>query len=164
MRIVSASPGIDINTIQCQAFKDVVGTQPGSALFTYAQPALIATNPVQEKAVRCTYPVYNAKARRQNNDTSNLPSDSVPASTLVGTITLPVSSDAASSVAQSTITTTTVASSGVPSSSANGTLSSGTRTPSASQTSASPSQSSGAAATMGVGLGVVAAGLMAMFV
>ncbi|KAH7086808.1 hypothetical protein FB567DRAFT_549254 [Paraphoma chrysanthemicola] len=170
MKILSASPGIDINTIHCQAFKDVVGTQPGSAIFTYAHPASIATNPVQEMAVRCTYPVHGAHAKRQSNETASVssPGSSASASASdsarlsLSTVTLSASSGSAS-VSQSTITRTTIASSGLPSSSANGTVSS-SRSPSASQTSATPAQSSGAAAGMGVGVGMgVVAGFVAMF-
>ncbi len=54
LKITSASSDVDVNSIQCQAFKDQSGEQPGSAVFTYANPALIATNPVEEQSIRCT--------------------------------------------------------------------------------------------------------------
>ncbi|KAL5121391.1 hypothetical protein ACEQ8H_000859 [Pleosporales sp. CAS-2024a] len=53
LKIVSATDNIDVNAISCRAYKDAAGTQVGSAAFTFAQPALIATNPVQEQAVWC---------------------------------------------------------------------------------------------------------------
>ncbi|KAF1996260.1 hypothetical protein P154DRAFT_525693 [Amniculicola lignicola CBS 123094] len=52
LELITAS-GIDINDISCQAYRDDAGTQLGSALFTKAEPALIATNPVQERSILC---------------------------------------------------------------------------------------------------------------
>jgi hypothetical protein len=160
LRIVSSDT--DVNTISCQAFKDAAGTQPGSTLFTYAQPALIATNPVQEKAIQCTYPTTSNHVRRQNNDTASV----APISTLSSIVTLPVSSVPAE---QSTITSTMVvtASTGMPSSSGNSTTPSMSLRPSASQTGEAPRESKGAASEGGVGMGmglVAAAAVVAMLV
>jgi len=44
----------DINAVSCQAFKDAEGKNPGSAVFTFKKPALIATNPVQEGSISCS--------------------------------------------------------------------------------------------------------------
>lgn len=179
LRIVSASEGVDINSISCQAFRDVVGTQPGSAIFTYAEPAHIATNPVQEKAIWCTYPTSSDKARRQIDNGTVSESISVPiistsslgrsarstfassASTTVGS----ASASASASASTTTITTLASASSGLPSNSANLTTPSASRqpSPSQSQSSTSPSATPGAASSISVGMGVVAAALAAMF-
>jgi hypothetical protein len=168
LRIVSASPGVDINTIKCQAFKDVAGTTPGSAVFTYASPALIATNPVQEKAIKCTYSVAKAHERRQFNETMS-PSlaASTTASSALGSTALPVSSEAsaASSEQPSTVTSMVVVtpSAGMPSPSGNSTTSvlSTRATPSQ---SAQPSNTPGAASEVGVGMGVAFAAVLAMLV
>jgi hypothetical protein len=97
--------------------------------------------------------------RRQANDTAS----GAPLSTLISTVTLPV----ASSVdGQSTITSTMVvtASTGIPSSSGNLTSPSMTLRPSASQTGEAPKESTGAASAAGMGMGVVAAAVVAMLV
>lgn len=52
LELVSAS-GADVNAIKCQAYKDAAGKEKGSAEFTKANPASIATNPVQEGAILC---------------------------------------------------------------------------------------------------------------
>ncbi|KAF2035682.1 hypothetical protein EK21DRAFT_106533 [Setomelanomma holmii] len=170
LRILSASDGVDVNTIHCQAFKDVVGIDPGSAPFTYEHPARISTNPVKEMAIRCS--TQSSYIRRQNNDTASLGATpgATPVGSLGSTVTLPVSvssgvsSGVSSAASQTTILTTTLASSGLPSSSGNASTATLTRTPTVSQTSATPSQSSGAASVVGVGMGVVAAGFLAMLV
>lgn len=148
LRIISASENIDINTITCRAYRDVVGTQPGSAEFTFAHEAKIGTNPRVIKAIACKYPAQ--VVRRQNNGTVMASSSSV-----VSTITLPVSSDTLTSSAGPATITSTVVVSGTPQSSANATTStlSTTLTPSASQSTA-PAQSSAAAGVVGVGAGV----------
>ncbi|OAL55840.1 hypothetical protein IQ07DRAFT_595495 [Pyrenochaeta sp. DS3sAY3a] len=177
LRILSASADIDVRTISCQAFRDAEGTQPGSAVFTYDEPALIATNPVQEKAILCTVNAQDATVslkRRQNEENSTAPSVSTTQtstraqrSTLFRTITasLPEGSAAGNSTANSTSTTVTTAiasaSSGLPSSSRNATVPSNTGRPTATQTQP-PAESTGAAATIGMGAGVVVAGLFAM--
>ncbi|KAH8733059.1 hypothetical protein GQ44DRAFT_721280 [Phaeosphaeriaceae sp. PMI808] len=165
LRIVSASDGIDLNTIRCQAFKDVVGEHPRSAVFTYARPALISTNPKEVKAIGCKYPTGD-KVRRQFNNTANISSlsgdvSSLPVSTLLATITL---SNVSSSVDSSTVTTTTNAnpSSGLLSPSSNSTTPSVTQTPTPSQPSASPSQSAGAASAVSVGMSVIVVAFAAM--
>ncbi|OAL07590.1 hypothetical protein IQ06DRAFT_289292 [Phaeosphaeriaceae sp. SRC1lsM3a] len=181
LRIISASEGVDINSISCQAFKDVVGTQPGSAVFTYAEPARIATNPVQEKGVWCTYPTVDDKVRRQIDNSTVSESVSVPVSTSASTslrrsarstatFSASTSSGASSASASATASTTTIttiasASSGLPSSSGNLTTPSLSRGPSPSQSEAStsPSATPGAASSISVGMGVVAAALAAMF-
>ncbi|KAF2252971.1 hypothetical protein BU26DRAFT_515365 [Trematosphaeria pertusa] len=53
LKLLSATDA-DINAIKCQAYKDAAGTQKGSAEFTFASPALISTNPVQEGSILCT--------------------------------------------------------------------------------------------------------------
>lgn len=53
LKLVSATDA-DLAAIECQAFKDAEGKDPGSAKFTAAKPALIATNPVQEGSILCT--------------------------------------------------------------------------------------------------------------
>lgn len=77
LMIVSADEGTDINSIQCQAFKDAAGTVPGSKVFTVADPALIATNPVQIAAVRCSVAPSSTHLEARQLPTeipSNLPS------------------------------------------------------------------------------------------
>lgn len=161
LRIVESD--VDVNAISCQAFKDVAGTQPGSAVFTYAQPASIATNPVQENAILCTYPTGGNKMRRQDNGTASGSISLGPIPTIISTVTLP---DSSSSAGQSTITSTMVvtASSGMPSSSGNSTTPSMTQRPSASQTTEAPKESTGAASSGAVGMGMVAAAIAAMLV
>lgn len=43
-----------MKSVKCQAFADAEGTQKGSAEFTIDDPALIATNPVQEGSIQCS--------------------------------------------------------------------------------------------------------------
>lgn len=57
LEIISASSDFYLKDIQCQAFKDAEGTVPGSAIFTYDEPANIATNPVQEQSILCVVSV-----------------------------------------------------------------------------------------------------------
>ncbi|KAF2682394.1 hypothetical protein K458DRAFT_488648 [Lentithecium fluviatile CBS 122367] len=52
LKIISATDA-DVTKVECQAFKDAEGKDPGSAKFTQAKPALIATNPVQEGSIKC---------------------------------------------------------------------------------------------------------------
>ncbi|KAJ4345547.1 uncharacterized protein N0V89_011680 [Didymosphaeria variabile] len=52
LKIVSAD-GVDKSKVSCQAFKDAEGKETGSAKFTADKNAMIATNPVQEKAILC---------------------------------------------------------------------------------------------------------------
>ncbi|KAL5387490.1 hypothetical protein PMIN06_002167 [Paraphaeosphaeria minitans] len=52
LKLVSAN-GADVNAIKCQAYMDAEGKNKGSKEFTFADPAQIATNPVQEKAILC---------------------------------------------------------------------------------------------------------------
>ncbi|KAF2235497.1 hypothetical protein EV356DRAFT_566382 [Viridothelium virens] len=58
-----SSSNIDINTVECQAYKDADGTQIGSAPFTLASPAELATpnNPVEVGSVVC-YVASNVNA------------------------------------------------------------------------------------------------------
>ncbi|KAF2831411.1 hypothetical protein CC86DRAFT_366777 [Ophiobolus disseminans] len=176
LRIVSATAGVDVNSIKCQAFKDVVGTQPGSAIFTYTEPALIATNPRLIRAVGCTYPAVAHAVKRQDNGTASASSSSSSLSSSESasssTVTLTASSDAStSSIGPSTITSTVLVtpSSGIPGSSANATTTtlSTTPRPSASQTTGPATQSSGAASSVGesvgMGMGFIAV-VAAMFV
>ncbi|KAF2281332.1 uncharacterized protein EI97DRAFT_497951 [Westerdykella ornata] len=55
LKLVSTSDpaSAPLEAITCQLFKDAAGQVPGSAKFTFASPALIATNPVQEGSIRC---------------------------------------------------------------------------------------------------------------
>lgn len=52
LKIVSAEDA-KVEDIKCQAYKDAEGKEKGSAEFTKDKPAMIATNPVQEKAILC---------------------------------------------------------------------------------------------------------------
>lgn len=52
LKLVSAD-GADVKDIKCQAYKDAEGKDKGSKEFTFDEPAKIATNPVQEKAILC---------------------------------------------------------------------------------------------------------------
>lgn len=169
LRILSASANVDVRTISCQAFRDTAGTQPGSAVFTYDEPALIATNPVQEKAILCTTVSLKRRQNEENSTVASTTQTSTRAlrSTVFRTTTasLPEDSAAGNSTANSTSTTVTTAiasaSSGLPSSSRNATVPSNTGRPTATQTQP-PAESTGAAATIGMGAGVVVAGLFAM--
>lgn len=46
-------PSPDVKDVVCQRYKDQYGVQPGSAQFSYDNPALIATNPVDFGYVLC---------------------------------------------------------------------------------------------------------------
>jgi len=52
IEVLSAS-GIAADAVNCMAYRDAAGTQPGSAIFNTTAPALIATNPVQEGSIKC---------------------------------------------------------------------------------------------------------------
>ncbi|KAK7191805.1 hypothetical protein PSPO01_02254 [Paraphaeosphaeria sporulosa] len=52
LKLVSAD-GADVKAIKCQAYIDAEGKNKGSKEFTFDDPAEIATNPVQEKAILC---------------------------------------------------------------------------------------------------------------
>ncbi|KAF2270487.1 hypothetical protein CC78DRAFT_528246 [Lojkania enalia] len=52
LELLSAD-GVDVNSLTCLAYKDIEGTEVGSAPFTKSSPALISTNPVQENSIRC---------------------------------------------------------------------------------------------------------------
>ena len=49
----TASGGLDINAIECRAYKDTAGVVPGSATFTVHKPALISTNLATIGSVLC---------------------------------------------------------------------------------------------------------------
>ena len=175
LRILSASDGIDVTTVQCQAFRDTEGTVPGSALFTFDKAASIATNPIQEKSILCTIP--SSLNRRQDDNSTASSADpisstavlSAPQSTVFITSTAsdPEATavvNSTSSADPSTIVRTVIAStaSALPSSSGNATAPSNTGTPSATQSGANPAETTGAAGTIGIGVGVVAAAFAAM--
>ncbi|KAF1840042.1 uncharacterized protein K460DRAFT_372021 [Cucurbitaria berberidis CBS 394.84] len=179
LRIVSASNAIDVKTIQCQAFRDTEGAQPGSAVFTFDEPALIATNPIQEKSIICTIsslPSAVVVERRQvNNSTASSVSSISSAASRTAQSTVVITSTASttqssaageskSSEAPSTIVRTIVASTGseLPTSSGNATVPSNTGRPSATQSGDKPAESTGAAGTIGLGVGVVAAAFAAL--
>jgi hypothetical protein len=44
---------VDINTIECRAYQDFAGTQPGSAPFNVTQPAYLSTNLVTISTILC---------------------------------------------------------------------------------------------------------------
>jgi hypothetical protein len=44
---------VDINAIECRAFQNFAGTQPGSAPFTVAQPAYLSTNLATVSTILC---------------------------------------------------------------------------------------------------------------
>ncbi|KAJ4372281.1 hypothetical protein N0V83_004055 [Neocucurbitaria cava] len=178
LRILSASDSIDVTTIQCQAFRDTEGTQPGSAVFTYASFANIATNPIQEKSILCTIPSAPSATvlgrRQDTNETTtssaeDLPTSSAatstPESTVLITSIASDTADSTSSVAPSTIVSTIVvsASSGLPTSSGNATTPSNTGRPSATQSGSGPAESTGAAGAIGIGAGVVVGAFAALF-
>ncbi|CAO2656831.1 Nn.00g056340.m01.CDS01 [Neocucurbitaria sp. VM-36] len=178
LRILSASASTDVTTIQCQAFRDADGTQPGSAVFTFDSPALIGTNPIQEKSILCTIPsspdaVVLDRRQEENSTTSSGPLASITGSRSAQSTVLITSTAAApensaeanstSSAAPSTIVSTIVvsASSGLPTSSSNATTPSNTGRPSATQSSSNPAESTGAAGALSIGAGVVVAALAA---
>ncbi|KAH7399444.1 hypothetical protein BKA66DRAFT_565520 [Pyrenochaeta sp. MPI-SDFR-AT-0127] len=177
LQLLSASDNIDVKTIQCQAFLDTEGTQPGSAVFTFDEPALIGTNPIQEQSVLCTIqsPAHSTLLnRRQNNDTDPVSSSttrSPPRSTVLSssaTYSPPSSAagNSTSSAAPSTIVRTIIAtaSSGLPTPSGNSTAPSNTGTPSPTESSSTPSPSpnSGAVGALSVGTAVIAAAFAAV--
>lgn len=47
------SSSVDVNSLACRAYRDAAGQQPGSAVFTFSNPALIGTNPRQIASIRC---------------------------------------------------------------------------------------------------------------
>ncbi|TVY39508.1 hypothetical protein LSUB1_G005469, partial [Lachnellula subtilissima] len=49
----TSTPTIDINSVQCRAYKDAAGVQPGSAPFNATEPALLSTNLVDVSSVLC---------------------------------------------------------------------------------------------------------------
>lgn len=111
IKIVSASDEAYIQNIQCQAFKDAAGTTPGSAVFTYESPALIATNPVQLQSIYCIATASSSGAapnstgleRRQLPTDIDTPTD-IPTATsdLVGLPSGIFESSAESSAAETT--------------------------------------------------------------
>lgn len=164
LRILSATPDVDLSTVQCQAFRDTSGSQPGSAIFTYANPALIATNPVQEKSIRCSGSQHFSKRQIASaNATSSIvgvTSSLVASASESASLVLSTSVESRGPI---TLTSTTV----VPGPSAgagNSTVPSATIKPSGSETSrASASASStGAAGVVEVGLGAVGAAFVAL--
>ena len=44
---------VDINSVECRAYKDVAGTVPGSAPFTAKKPAYLSTNLGEVGSVLC---------------------------------------------------------------------------------------------------------------
>lgn len=44
---------VDINTIECRAYQDFAGTQPGSAPFNVTQPAYLSTNLATVSTILC---------------------------------------------------------------------------------------------------------------
>ncbi|KAF2792246.1 hypothetical protein K505DRAFT_326318 [Melanomma pulvis-pyrius CBS 109.77] len=132
LELISAS-GVSLDSLSCQAFKDAEGKEPGSAIFNSTSPALIATNPVQEGSILCK----SSEAPNGNGTVSItsiitvLPSGAPPASS--GTA--------------------------IPTPSGNSTVPSVTGGPSvapSSTTTGAPAPT-GAAAQMGLSVGVVAA-------
>ncbi|KAF2705095.1 hypothetical protein K504DRAFT_460865 [Pleomassaria siparia CBS 279.74] len=130
---LTTATDIDINTIVCQAYKDQDGKVKGSAEFTFANPALIATNPVQEGSVLCKSSSNTPQARNT---------------------TLPV----VTTEVFTTLTSSASAGTGSPTGKGNGTVptvtggpSSATSTRSATGTAA---PSSGASTVAGMGIGV----------
>ncbi|KAF2467500.1 uncharacterized protein BDR25DRAFT_395261 [Lindgomyces ingoldianus] len=136
LQIISAD-GVDVNSLSCLAYKDAEGTDRGSAVFTFATPALISTNPVQEGSIRC-------------NSTGG-PENKANSSTTMSTLSTAVASTGTA----------------LPISTGNVTVPTGTRTPTPSSGpsatgSSSPAQSTGAAAHVGLSVGA-AVGAFAVF-
>lgn len=46
-------PNVDINAVECRAYKDFAGTQPGSAPFNVSRPAYISTNLATISSILC---------------------------------------------------------------------------------------------------------------
>lgn len=44
---------VDIDSVECRAYKDVAGVEPGSAPFTLASPAFLTTNLVEVGSILC---------------------------------------------------------------------------------------------------------------
>jgi hypothetical protein len=44
---------VNISTVECRAYKDAAGTQPGSAPFNVTNPALLSTNLVDIGSILC---------------------------------------------------------------------------------------------------------------
>ncbi|TVY31388.1 hypothetical protein LOCC1_G008685, partial [Lachnellula occidentalis] len=49
----TSSPDIDISSVECRAYKDAEGVQPGSAVFNATEKALLSTNLVDVSSVLC---------------------------------------------------------------------------------------------------------------
>lgn len=60
---------LDLNTIECRAFKDDAGMEPGSAPFTLASPAELSTNLVEVASVLC-YILETPAATKTKRDSS----------------------------------------------------------------------------------------------
>ncbi|KAF2109510.1 hypothetical protein BDV96DRAFT_604832 [Lophiotrema nucula] len=146
IKILNAT-GVSASSLTCLAYKDKAGTQPGSAYFSLSDPAAIATNPVQEAAVRCD---ENGKPPMSNGNNAT----AVGTVTSVTFVTLPTGTAGT--------TANTAASSGsIPTPSGNSTSPSATGTPT--QPSVAPTNTDvpGAASMVSLSMGAVVAGLMA---
>jgi len=51
--VAGSAVGVDIDSIECRAYKDAAGVVPGSAPFTDATPAQLSTNLVEVGSVLC---------------------------------------------------------------------------------------------------------------
>lgn len=49
----TATGGLDVDSIECRAYKDTAGVIPGSAVFNATRPALISTNLATISGVLC---------------------------------------------------------------------------------------------------------------
>lgn len=162
LQVLSASSDVDMNSITCQAFKDAKGTQSGSEVFSYAEPALIATNPVPEESVwvsegsvwcngTATKTAAPTVFRRQEDTTNGT-------TTSISNLPTGASASASSAERPSLIISTVVFFVTTSSWSANATmLSTGTATPSATQTESAgvPSESGNVAVKKGAGIGAL---------
>ena len=143
LQILSATPDIDVNTVQCQAFRDAQGTQVGSALFTYANPASIATNPVVEKGILCT---TNLKGGAGANNTSSVSAPAPAPASSGSPSTLATMPSSLSSAAPASGNSTTPSKTGAPT-----------------MTQILSATSTGAAGTVAISAGMLAAAFAATF-
>ncbi|KAF2636343.1 hypothetical protein P280DRAFT_155891 [Massarina eburnea CBS 473.64] len=86
LELLSAD-GADLAAIQCQAFKDPVGTVKGSAQFNQASPALISTNPVNIGSILCT--VGSLLSRGYSPGPTGTASSNAPYPSTTGNSTVP---------------------------------------------------------------------------
>ena len=82
--------------VMCQAFKDAEGKVDGSATFTKAKPAMIATNPVQEGSIQCSLFGDNSDPSQTTLSTTGVAPTGTPTGTGYGTAPQPTGGNSTS--------------------------------------------------------------------